>query len=45
MKLEWAKPPKENTSTEDRYRQGYGKQLVQDTKEKVLYASNLTGNN
>jgi translation initiation factor 3 subunit G len=23
---------------------GYGKQLIQDTKEKVLYASNLTGN-
>ena len=47
LKLEWAKPPKDLGSgggTDDRYRQGYGKNLIQDTKEKVLYASNLTGN-
>jgi len=48
LKLEWAKPPKDlgggGGGTDDRYRQGYGKNLIQDTKEKVLYASNLTGN-
>ena len=49
LKLEWAKPNKEGASgipsgPSPSYMSGYGKQLAQDTKEKVLYASNLTGN-
>jgi translation initiation factor 3 subunit G len=50
LKLEWAKantkegvnPGSEAISAG--YRSGYGKQLAQDTKEKVVYASNLTAN-
>ena len=52
LKLEWAQatkkdntggaaPPGDNSM---RYASGYGKALAQDTKEKVVYASNLTGN-
>jgi translation initiation factor 3 subunit G len=52
LKLEWAKatskeggggggPPGDNSM---RFASGYGKALAQDTKEKVVYASNLTGN-
>lgn len=48
IKLEWAKPNKEGSGIPSgpspAYMSGYGKQLAQDTKEKVLYASNLTGN-
>lgn len=51
LKVEWAKPNKEGGSgggppggDSMRYASGYGKQLAQDTKEKVSYASNLTGN-
>ena len=50
LKLEWAKantkegvnPGSEGISAG--FRSGYGKQLAQDTKEKVVYASNLTAN-
>lgn len=49
IKLEWAKPTQGgggggDGGGETRFRSGYGKQLVQDTTDKVLYASNLTGN-
>ena len=51
LKLEWAKPTKDGPGgppsgggLSGGYVSGYGKQLAQDTKEKVLYASNLTGN-
>ena len=46
LKLEWAKPPSKDPTQDNsmQYRSGYGTQLAQDTKEKVLYASNLTGN-
>lgn len=48
IKLEWAKPTKDSGGggggLSGGYMSGYGKQLVQDTKEKVYYASNLTGN-
>jgi len=47
IKLEWAKPTKGDGGGGgggSQYMSGYGKQLVQDTKEKVYYASNLTGN-
>jgi len=49
LKLEWAKPTKGDAGDNgggngDKFRSGYGKQLVQDTKEKVYFASNLTGN-
>jgi translation initiation factor 3 subunit G len=46
LKLEWAKPPSKDPSQDNTavYRSGYGTQLAQDTKEKVSYASNLTGN-
>jgi translation initiation factor 3 subunit G len=50
LKLEWAKATtKEGGAPEGGglsggFRSGYGKQLAQDTKEKVVYASNLTGN-
>jgi hypothetical protein len=47
FKLEWAKQGKTDGGAPDNSRNfmsGYGKQLVQDTKEKVYYASNLTGN-
>lgn len=51
LKVEWAKPNKDGGSgggggggLSGGYVSGYGKQLAQDTKEKVLYASNLTGN-
>ena len=50
LKLEWAKantkeggnPGSESISAS--FRSGYGKALAQDTKEKVVYASNLTAN-
>jgi hypothetical protein len=51
LKLEWAKATtKEGAPGGDAgggsggFRSGYGKQLAQDTKEKVSYASNLTAN-
>lgn len=51
LKLEWAKAnTKEGVSPGSEglsgggFRSGYGKQLAQDTKEKVVYASNLTAN-
>ena len=46
LKLEWAKPPAKDGSgnTGNRFMSGYGQKLAQDTKEHVLYASNLTGN-
>jgi len=51
IKLEWAKPTKDGPGgpggpggAGEPFRSGYGKALVQDTKEKVYYASNLTGN-
>ena len=51
LKLEWAKPSKEGGGPpggggglSGGYVSGYGKQLAQDTKEKVVFASNLTGN-
>jgi translation initiation factor 3 subunit G len=45
LKLEWAKPNKgDGGAPSSNYMSGYGKALVQDTKEKVYYASNLTGN-
>lgn len=51
LKIEWAKPNKEGGGgggggggLSGGYVSGYGKQLAQDTKEKVSYASNLTGN-
>ena len=46
IKIEWAKPTKDNGDggSGRPYMSGYGKQLVQDTTEKVFYASNLTGN-
>jgi translation initiation factor 3 subunit G len=49
IKLEWAKPTKGDGGGgggggPSAYMSGYGKALVQDTKEKVYYASNLTGN-
>lgn len=49
LKLEWAKQTKSDEGGGggggNKFMSGYGKQLVQDTKEKVYYASNLTGNN
>lgn len=50
LKLEWAQATKKETTgappgdNSMRFASGYGKQLAQDTKEKVVYASNLTGN-
>lgn len=44
LKLEFAKATKGDGESRGNYMSGYGKQLVQDTKEKVYYASNLTGN-
>lgn len=48
LKLEWAKPPSKDPGAEGGlsrgYVSGYGQKLAQDTKEQVLYASNLTGN-
>lgn len=49
IKVEWAKQNKEGGSgsgsgVPSQYMSGYGKQLAQDTTEKVYYASNLTGN-
>ena len=50
LKVEWAKPNKDGGGggggggLSGGYVSGYGKQLAQDTKEKVSYASNLTGN-
>jgi hypothetical protein len=50
IKLEWAKPTKDGPGgagpepSGNQFRSGYGTKLAQDTKEKVLYASNLTGN-
>jgi hypothetical protein len=47
LKLEWAKPsaPKDAGTEPTQFRSGYGQALAQDTKEKVSYASNLTGGN
>lgn len=47
IKLEWAKPTKDGPPTGSGglsagYSSGYGKQLAQDTKQKVSYASNKT---
>lgn len=41
IKLEWAKPTKEggDAGMSSRYMSGYGKQLAQDTQEKVYYNS------
>lgn len=47
IKLEWAKPTKDGGGGgggERNFMSGYGKQLAQDTTDKVYYASNLTGN-
>jgi hypothetical protein len=48
LKVEWALPNKEGPGNSGGlsggYVSGYGKQLAQDTKERVSYASNLTGN-
>ena len=48
LKIEWAKPSnKEENSAgglAGGFTSGYGKALAQDTKDKVSYASNLTGN-
>jgi translation initiation factor 3 subunit G len=48
LRLEWAKPtfgiPAKEGGLSSSFVSGYGKQLAQDTKEKVAYASNLTGN-
>lgn len=47
LKLEWAKPPSSDPNQEPSsslFKSGYGTQLAQDTKEKVSYASNLSGN-
>jgi RNA recognition motif-containing protein len=48
IKVEWAKPNKDGSGpgsgVPNQYMSGYGKQLAQDTTEKVYYASNLTGN-
>jgi len=51
LKLEWAKPPSRDANAPpsggglDRgFTSGYGQKLAQDTKEQVMYASNLTGN-
>jgi translation initiation factor 3 subunit G len=51
LKIEWAKPsaPKpaeggEGGGLSSGFTSGYGKALAQDTKERVSYASNLTGN-
>ncbi len=52
LKLEWAQPNKGGTAAPgggssgvgSAFMSGYGTALAQDTKEKVVYASNLTGN-
>lgn len=51
LKLEWARPQKDaggggpgGGGDGGGYRSGYGQALAQDTKERVSYASNLTGN-
>ncbi len=51
IKLEWAKPNKDGAAgggggggNGSNFMSGYGKQLAQDTQEKVYYASNLTAN-
>lgn len=51
LKLEWAQPNKGGgggggggSGVGSQYMSGYGTALAQDTKEKVVYASNLTGN-
>lgn len=50
LKLEWAKAPREGGGPPSGgglsggFVSGYGKQLAQDTQEKVYFASNLTGN-
>lgn len=49
LKLEWAKPPSADGpptggGLSGGYVSGYGTKLAQETKEQVLYASNLTGN-
>eukprot|EP01041_Mallomonas_annulata_P010641 gene10641-22208_t len=49
LKIEWAKPTSKEAAPggdglSRSYVSGYGQKLAQDTKEQVLYASNLTGN-
>lgn len=47
LKLEWAKPTAKDGPPGGgsmRFMSGYGQKLAQDTKEQVIYASNLTGN-
>jgi len=48
LKLEWAKPPTDagaaSTGGGRGHMSGYGQKLAQDTKEKVVYSSNLTQN-
>jgi hypothetical protein len=48
LSVEWSKKdfnnPGSSGGLSGGYVSGYGKQLAQDTKEKVSYASNLTGN-
>lgn len=49
LKLEWARPNRDNANgggngLSSGFVSGYGTKLAQDTKERVLYASNLTGN-
>jgi len=48
LRLEWANPQRQDGGSgggdDRRYKSGYGERLAQDTKEKVSYASNLTGN-
>ena len=49
LKLEWAKPPSADGppsggGLQGGYISGYGTKLAQETKDSVVYASNLTGN-
>lgn len=49
LKLEWAKPTRPDggggrEGLSGGFVSGYGQKLAQDTKEKAVYASNLTGN-
>jgi translation initiation factor 3 subunit G len=45
LNLEWAKPPSgDGGADRPQFRSGYGEKLAQETKERVSYASNLTGN-
>ena len=45
LNLEWAKPPSgDGGADRPQFRSGYGEKLAQETKERVSFASNLTGN-